>query len=257
LATTIIFSIDGTDWNNTHNILLNWVISPFSAISGVFCVVLAAKGRLSTWTWGIANSLLYGYVALYSGWLGDAMINLIWFFPTQFVGLFMWKKLVEKRKNRELNNNSVPMRSLNWKQYLIFISIGIFLILLFALLLHNVDNWFTEAMQRNHAIYEFFTDTFGSRFAWIGPVLDSSTEILQLSASILMILAFKQQWNMWIATNVISIIMWIFVLVSDPSSASWAVPTLVMWIAYLINSFYGYNLWTKGSKSEIAGAKTT
>ena len=55
IATTVYFSATGTDYTSTQNVLLNWVISPISAISGLFCVVLAAKGKYSNWIWGVVN----------------------------------------------------------------------------------------------------------------------------------------------------------------------------------------------------------
>jgi nicotinamide mononucleotide transporter len=60
-----------------------------------------------------------------------------------------------------------------------------------------------------------------------------------------MTLAFVEQWGFWIATNVITIIMWVAVLVAEPTSLPWALPTLIMWIAYFINSIYGYANWKK------------
>ena len=68
VGATIFFSYNGTDYSNWHSILLNWIISPLSAISGIVCVVLVAKGKLSNYIWGTINCLTYGYVAYMSGY---------------------------------------------------------------------------------------------------------------------------------------------------------------------------------------------
>lgn len=247
LAATIYFSLTATDYSSTENVLLNWVVSPLSAISGIICVVLAAKGKYSNWIWGIVNALLYGYLSFRSGYYGDMLLNLGYFLPTQFIGIFAWKKMMKPGSMTD-----VKMRRLTATQTFFLLVGSIVATILFGLFLSRVDNWFTINMQRNHSIYNYFALLFGVNFKLAGPILDASTEILQILAQIFMILAFAEQWILWILTNIITVIMWIIVIVADPSSASWSVPTLIMWIAYLVNSGYGYYNWRKGAKPELA-----
>ena len=247
LAATIYFSLTATDYSSTENVLLNWVVSPLSAISGIICVVLAAKGKYSNWIWGIVNALLYGYLSFRSGYYGDMLLNLGYFLPTQFIGIFAWKKMMKPGSMTD-----VKMRRLTATQTFFLLVGSIVATILFGLFLSRVDNWFTINMQRNHSIYNYFALLFGVNFKLAGPILDASTEILQILAQICMILAFAEQWILWILTNIITVIMWIIVIVADPSSASWSVPTLIMWIAYLVNSGYGYYNWRKGAKPELA-----
>ena len=243
LGATVYFSWTGTDYGSAENLLLNWVISPLSAISGIFCVVLAAKGKFATWIWGIANSVLYGYLAYRTGYYGDALMGFVYFLPTQFIGILTWKKMMQRDKTKD-----VRMKNLSWKQALCFLLAGIAATVLFGIFLHHVDNWFTRVMQRNDMIYLYFTQLSGGRFVLLGPIIDSSIEVLQIFAQIFMIMALAEQWIFWILTNVITIGMWVIVIIADPASTSWAFPTLIMWVAYLINSVYGYSIWMKGAK---------
>ena len=249
LAATVYFSWTDTDYADIDSVLLNWVISPLSAISGIFCVVLAAKGRFSNWVWGIANSVLYGYLAYRTGYYGDALMGIAYFLPTQFIGIFAWKRMMRKDKAEQ-----VRMRKLTWRQALGFGAAGVVATVLFALLLHTVDNWFTRIMHRNDTIYAYFVQVFGERFALLGPIIDSSTEVLQFFAQILMIMALAEQWVFWILTNLITIGMWAIVIIADPASISWALPTLIMWVAYLVNSIYGLCIWMRGAKRHAHGA---
>jgi nicotinamide mononucleotide transporter len=82
----------------------------------------------------------------------------------------------------------------------------------------------------------------------MGPLLDSSTVILQIVAQILMILMFAEQWPFWIATNVITITIWGIVIITDQKSYAYAIPTLIMWVAFLVNSSYGATNWFKKAK---------
>lgn len=245
VTATIYFSYIGTDYSSIESILLNWFISPFSAISGIFCVVLAAKGKISNWTYGIVNSVLYGYLAFRSGYYGDAIINIAYFLPTQFIGLLFWGRRLKTGSKAD-----VRMRKLTPKQAVMIITSGMIVTVLFGLFLHYVDNWFTEVMKRNVSIYNYFINIFGSGAVLIGPVLDSATEVTQILAQIFMVLAFAEQWIFWIITNIITIVMWAVVIIADPTSVSWALPTLIMWIAYLINSGYGFIMWRRGAENE-------
>ena len=64
ILATVSLSLTGTDYGDAEGVLLNWVISPLSAITGTLWVVIAAKGRLSNWAYGIVNSALYGYLGV-------------------------------------------------------------------------------------------------------------------------------------------------------------------------------------------------
>ena len=232
-----------TNYSSAESIWLNWVISPFSAISGIFSVVLAAKGKFSTWIWSIVNIVFYGYLAYHAGYYGGALVEYVYFLPMQFIGIFTWKRMMAKDKTKD-----VRMKKLTWKQGVCFGFFGLVATVLFALFLHNVDNWFTETMRENGAIYSYFTQVFGERFVLMGPLIDALSKILQIFGLILMIRALAEQWILWVLTNIISIGMWIIVIIADPPSMSWAIPTIIMLVAYLINSIYGYRVWMKGAK---------
>lgn len=245
IAATVYFSLTGTDYSNFQSIILNWVISPVSAISGIFCVVLAAKGKISNWMYGVLNSILYGYLAYRSGYYGDAIINIVYFLPTQFIGLMFWKTRLQNKSKVD-----VKMRKLTAKQGIGILVLSLTVAVAFGLCLHYVDNWFLVVMKRNVSIYSYFEQIFGTRAVLVGPIMDSTTEVTQVLAQIFMVLAFAEQWIFWIITNIITIIMWVIVMIADPSSISWALPTLIMWIAYLINSVYGWTMWKRGASRE-------
>lgn len=241
VGATIYFSITGTDYTNINSILLNWLISPLSAITGIVCVVLVAKGKISNYIWGTINCITYGYVAYMSGYYGDAIINLFYMLPFQLIGFLWWNKHLRPKSKED-----VIMRKLTWKQSLIVGFIGIVSSILIGLGLFQIDHWFVNVMKRNISIYQYIDGTL--HIPLLGAIFDASTEILQIVATILMTWAYAEQWILWIATNIITIIMWTIVIIAEPSSVSWVVPTLIMWIAYLVNSFYGYINWLKGSQ---------
>lgn len=244
LATTVCFSLTGTDYGSTKSILLNWVISPISALTGIICVVLVAKGNIRNYYWGLINCVSYGYLAYESGYYGDMILNLFYFLPFQFIGFIWWQKNLQERSKTQ-----VIMRKMSMAEMLIVTVGGIGATIGFGILLFKVDHWFTAVMKRNVSIYTYIDNVF--HVPYLGAIFDSSTEILQIVAQILMTLAYAEQWFFWILTDVITIIMWGTVIWADKSTIAWALPTMIMWIAYLINGIYGYWNWLKGVGSNV------
>ncbi|MCK3655584.1 nicotinamide riboside transporter pnuC [Pasteurellaceae bacterium Macca] len=70
--------------------------------------------------------------------------------------------------------------------------------------------------------------------------LDGLTTIIVVAAQTLMILRYREQWILWIALNILSIALW------AENSAMY-----LMYIAYLLNSIYGYWNWSKLQKQAV------
>jgi len=68
------------------------LIGIIMAISGVICVVLTGKGKLSSYVFGMVNTLLYAYIAYGAKYYGDVMLNLLYYAPMNVVGWVMWNK---------------------------------------------------------------------------------------------------------------------------------------------------------------------
>lgn len=239
LTTTIIFSAANTDFTNMQSIFLNWFISPISALTGIISAILVAKGKISNYAWGLVNTVAYAYLAYMGGYYGDMIIYLFWNAPMRIIGFLSWKK-----KLKQNSKTDVRMRRMTWKQIIFTLIVCTAGIIIFGMLLESIDHWFIDIMQRNQSIYRYFENIFGVKY--VGSMIDSSTVIFQIAGIILMTMAFTEQWLIWIIANSISIMMWTVVIIADPSCVSWAMPTLVMWIAFLINSVYGYANWMKG-----------
>lgn len=247
LTSTIIFSATGTDYSSTQSIILNWIISPISALTGIISAVLVAKGKISNYVWGFVNAVTYAYLAYMSGYYGDMIIYIFWNTPMRIIGFMFWKKRLKQNSKTD-----VRIKKMTRKQMILTLIFCISGIILFGVFLESVDHWFVDIMQRNQSIYQYFENIFGVRY--VGTMIDSSTVIFQIAGNILMAFAFTEQWLIWIIANIITTAMWSVVIVADQSSLPWAMPTLIMWIAYLINSIYGYINWLKAeSVQELKG----
>ncbi|MGH4117511.1 nicotinamide riboside transporter PnuC [Clostridium sp.] len=179
-------------------------------ITGVLCVVLAAKGNIWTYYFGMYNTFGYAYLAYNNGLYGEVGLNILFFLPMNIIGYIMWKK--------SLSGNIVEMRGLQKNNKILTITICVLgsIGLGFVLSLVNGQNT---------------------------PYVDAITNVLSIVATFLMVYRFKEQWLLYIVLNVFTIIMWSLRTISgSPEGAM----MIVMWSAYLVNAIYGYYNWNKG-----------
>lgn len=191
-----------------------------ASTSGMLCVVLVAKGKISNYFFGFVQVAIYGYVALQYQLYGEVMLNWLFYVPVQFIGFYLWNKNGVQKEN-EQQGEDIAVKALGVKNMIIFLTTTAILIGLLAYFLKFIGGYS------------------------IG--LDSATTILSIGAQILMLLRYKEQWIVWIIVNVLSITMWVYTLLQQGGN-DWNM--VVMWTAFLFNSVYGYINWTKMNNSQ-------
>ena len=77
------------------------------------------------------------------------------------------------------------------------------------------------------------------------PFIDAFTLVLALVAQILMVYRFREQWLLWAVLNIVSIYQWI--TLNNMS-------LVAMYLAFLINTIYGYVNWSNQQKEIPAAA---
>ena len=66
--------------------------------------------------------------------------------------------------------------------------------------------------------------------------MDSFTTVVALVAQVLMILAYRDQWFLWFAVDIVSVVMWIYV--GNYCMAA-------QYAFWCCNCIYGYVRWTQ------------
>jgi len=189
-------------------------ISIVSAIANIVCVVLVAKGKVSNYAWGVIGVITYAYLAYTWGFYGETFLNAAYYLPMQFVGLYLWSK--NKGSVDSTFTDTVRVLSLNKvHRFLLFLSIPLII---------------------------FGTSLVLSAIGGKLPLLDASTTILSILAMLLMALRFKEQWYVWIVVDFISVYMWFDAYIQGSPDG---IATLLMWIVFTINAFYGLYQWSK------------
>ena len=169
-------------------------------------------GKVSNYFFGTINILLYAYVAFNAKYYGDVMLNLLYYFPTNILGWIVWAKNV----NHE--NNEVYKKRLTVKQDVYLTVISVIGVLGYSLVL--------KALKGNL------------------PIVDSISTVGSIIAQILMINRYAEQWVIWIAVDIVTVIMWLVAYVDGDGG----IAVLLMWMVYLTNAVIMYIHWMKEAK---------
>ncbi|RUS46122.1 nicotinamide riboside transporter PnuC [Cohnella sp. AR92] len=185
-------------------------------ITGVLCVVLAAKGSLSSYVFGMYNTFGYAYLAYVNGLFGEVMLNLLFFVPMNVIGFILWRN---NRRDGKLTMLKLENR---------------------ALLLVG-------------AVCAVGSLLLGFGLSFIpgqnSPYIDAVTTVLSIVATFLMVRRFKEQWLLYIVLNMFTVLLWVIRTMEGSGEGALMI---VMWSAYLVNAGYGYYNWNKGTKEAAA-----
>ena len=182
-------------------------IGMICGISGVVCVVLTAKGKISSYIFNFIQMITYMYIC----WNARLFLEFgeqIFYFVACIFGVFLWKK--NMKKNDDGTEQVIAKKFKMWQWVATIIVTVVTTALLGA----------------------FGNVILGSTL----PYLDAFTVALAVIAQLLMIWRYREQWAMWIAINVSSLVM--FVMLKQ-----WSM--VAMYIAWTINAFYGWYNWSK------------
>ena len=210
VSTILIFIASIWTWDSTNQVG-SWA-ALLSSITGIWCVVLVAKAKISNYIWGLINVVLYAYAAYTWKLYGDFMLNAFYFLPMQFVGWYIWtnpKFMTDK--------DDVVSLFLSNKARIAWVSVSVGLIFGYGLILKGIG---------------------GNT-----PFFDSTSTVLSVIAMILMAKLYMEQWIAWIIVDIATVIMWANIVFVEGGLFNFGI--LIMWIAWLINAVYGYFNWVK------------
>lgn len=179
-------------------------ISLVSGMLGICSVVLGAQGNILTFVFGFAQVATYTYLCCVERFYAEIAIN-IYYFITMIYGVYCWR-------NR-LSNNSlqVQTRRLSIK----LLAWGMLLIALFSWLTGWLLARFTDDPQ---------------------PYMDAFTTVPAIAAQLLMVLAYREQWYLWLVVDVLAVVMWL-------RAENYCMAA--QYIFWCINCIYGYIQWTR------------
>lgn len=189
-------------WNDT-------AIGMIAAVTGMLYTVLAGKGKLACFIFGLINTPLYAYIAFNAGYYGDLAMNL-YYFAMMFPGLIAWLS------NQSNDSDAGIVRTrLSPKGRII----------LAATCLAAIPALWAVLLLLN-----------GTR-----PLCDSVTNILSIAAMMLTVRRAIEEWVLWIVVDAVEVFMWWRAWSEGEGSVS----VLLMWLLFLANGIYLLSLWLR------------
>lgn len=190
-------------------------IAVMSAICGIMYTIIAGKGKISCYFFGLAGSWCYVWLSLSNALWGNMLLYLCYYIPMQILGIFRWKKHLHN------DTNEIIRIRLNPKQRIIFLLIGL------------VGSIFTSE------ILYFCHDK--------SPVADGITTFLSILGMYLTVRRAIEQWIVWFIVNGISVLMWLNLFMHGAKTLA----TVIMWGVYFVLAIYFYFDWRKNFKTDI------
>ena len=160
------------------------ILSLISGCLGVCSVCLASQGNILTFLFGFGQVITYTYLCWTQRFYGEIAIN-AYYFITMIYGVSVWKKrLAKEGVTDSTSERLVVPRQLRWQTILVIVM---------ATLLTSGLTGFGLAM---------WTDD-------TQPYLDAFTTIPALVAQVLMILVYSEHWFIWLAVDILSVVLWL------------------------------------------------
>lgn len=176
-------------------------------ISGVICVALTAKGKLSSYFFNFVQMATYMVICWQAG-LYLEFSEQVFYFLACIYGVFAWSR--NMRENAD-GTEQVIAKKFKWWHWIAVVVITVATTVLLG---------------------RFGDVVLGSTMSY----LDACTVALSVIAQLLMVWRYREQWAMWIAIDVASIVM--FALLGQ-----WSM--VAMYVAWTANAIYGWYNWTK------------
>lgn len=185
-------------------------IGMICGIAGVICVVLTAKGKISSYIFNFIQMITYMIIC----WEARLFLEFgeqVFYFIACIFGVVLWKK--NMHKNDDGTEQVIAKKFKTWQW---FVTAGITAI--------------------TTVVLGYFGDNIlGSTLSY----LDASTVALAVIAQLLMVWRYREQWAIWILIDVSSLIMFVIL-------GQWSM--VAMYVAWTINAIYGWINWSKLNK---------
>ena len=153
-------------------------LSLVSGCLGVCSVCMAAQRKIGTYLFGFGQVLTYTYLCWEQRFYGEVMIN-AYYFCTMIYGVYVWKS----RMSDGTEGVGVP-RSLSLRTLCLIVSVT-----------------FACAWLTGWGLASLTDDT--------QPYLDAFTTVPALVAQVLMILVYREHWFIWLAVDILSVLLWL------------------------------------------------
>lgn len=203
----IIFLISGL----IVQVLVFWLapthwLSLVSGLLGIISVILCSQGNIWTFAFGFGQILTYSGLCWMERFYAGLAMN-AFYFLSQIYGIFAWRKRLNNPDN--IQDPTIIPRSLSIRWFAI-------LCVILAVVSLGVG-WLLARCTDDSQ-----------------PYLDATTTVVSVVAQVMLVMAIRQQWWLWLFVDLLFIVMWII-------AGNWSmVAQYSFWCA---NCVYGMLRW--------------
>ena len=190
-------------------------IALVSAVCGILYTILAGKGKISCYGFGLCGTLCYSYISFLNMLWGNLALYLLFYLPMQILGIFKWKKHLKK------SSQEIIKTKLNQKEIWIYLASAVVLSAVLSIILKNTGD--------------------------STPYIDGVTTVFSVFGMILTVKRCIEQWYVWILVNGLSVVMWIEAYLNGSNCLA----TVIMWVTYFLLAFYFLNTWKKETANSV------
>lgn len=185
----------------------------FGTIFTAWSVYLAAKNKASTWPVSIAGIILYGFL-FYQIQLYSDLFEQVYYFVTAFWGWYVWTHAVNHNEKEASVSISSNLQNILSAVSIVVLTVGM-----------------TQFMGSIHLIFPKLFPVAASF-----PLIDSFTTVMSFVATIYLAKRQIENWYLWIVVDIIGV--WLYY-------QKGVVFLSLLYLAFLINAFYGLIKWQK------------
>lgn len=199
----IVFLITGL----LVQVLVYWLapthpLSLISGLLGITSVILCSQGNIWTFAFGFGQIITYSGLCYMERFYAGLLMN-AFYFISQIYGIYAW------RKRRTDDTPIISPRSLPVRQFAVLCAGIAAVAFLTGWLLHR----YTDDSQ---------------------PYMDAITTVVSVVAQVMLVMAIRQQWWLWLFVDVLFIGMWIV-------AGNWSM--VAQYGFWCINCVYGMLRW--------------
>ena len=190
-------------------VLVYWLapthpLSLVSGLLGIVSVILCSQGNIWTFAFGFGQILTYSYLCYLERFYAGLCMN-AFYFLSQIYGIYAW--LGQRTGSTAIiTPRSMPIR------HFVMVCAAVAVLAVTA-------GWFLQ---------RYTDDT--------QPYLDALTTVISIVAQVMLVMAIRQQWWLWLFVDILFIVIWII-------AGNWSM--VAQYTFWCINCVYGMLRWRR------------
>lgn len=182
-------------------------LSLVSGLLGITSVILCSQGNILTFFFGFGQIITYTYLCWLERFYAGIVMN-AFYFVSQIYGIYAWRKLIRHADEHD-SSPIISPKNIPGKMFAVIIAA--------MAVVAAVAGWLLS---------RYTDDT--------QPYMDAVTTTVSVVAQVMLVMAVRQQWWLWLFVDVLFVVMWIV------AGNGCMVAQYVFWSA---NCIYGLVRW--------------